>query len=98
MQANACRIHSALERRDELSTGAGVQAEALLVDPGGDGARQEGLACVIDVPACESVAESPGALAEVSLVEDVERGTVLGQEVCHGDACDVDNSVMSTSR
>ena len=61
-------------------------------------ARQEGLACVIDVPACESVAEGPGALAEVSLVEDVERGTILGQEVCHGDACDVDNSVMSTSR
>ena len=77
----------------ELTAGADVEVQSLLGDPPGDRRTEERLACVVDVAAREPVAERPGAGAEVLLVQDVRRGTVLGHQVGQPDSPDLEGTV-----
>ena len=55
---------------------------------------QERLAGVVDVVGRERLAEGAGAGPEVGLVEDVRRRAVLGGQVAHVDAADVEGAVV----
>ena len=76
---------SGVQRDSELTAGSDIQRQTLLVHPARNFTAQEGFTRIVHVAAA---AECRGDLAttaaEVVLVDDEQRGAVLGGQVGHG--------------
>ena len=100
VQGDALGGEPGAQRDGELSPGAHVQAQPVLLHPAGHGTAQERLARVVDVRPgvvaerlAEGVAEGTGAVAEVVLVEHEGRGADLLGDAAHVHSGDLDGTV-----
>lgn len=95
VEGDAFGGHPGVERDGQLTTGADVEVEPLLLDPAHDGPRQERLSGVEDIGVPpEGVGPGAATGAEVALVEEVGgRPEFLGQPG-HFDPADGDDAVV----
>ena len=82
----------------QFAAGADVQAKSGVVHPPGHRGAQERLAGVEDVAAGERFGVRPGAGADVTLVQQHERGAVPRGQVSYGEPAEVQYPVDPFSR
>ncbi len=88
--------HPGTQRDRELAARRHVDAQALIGDPARDRGREERLGRVVDEPrACIDVgaAVPTGPVAQVGLVEEEQRGSVLADRITDVDSCDLHGTV-----
>ncbi len=99
VQGDPLRRKVGVQCDGQLPAGAHVQREAFFVDPARYFAAQEGLGGIVHVgAAAECGGHLSAATAEVFLVDDEQRGSVLVREVRQLDAGDAGHSVVIASR
>src|SRR5690606_29035733 len=94
VEGDAFGGHTGVERGGQLTAGAHVEVEPLLLEPAHDGAGEKCLPCVEDV-GVRPEGVGPGAAAgpEVALVEEVGGGAELLGEPGDGDPADGEGAV-----
>ena len=98
VQRDSLGREAGVQRDGELAAAADVERQALFVDPARDLGAQERLCGVADVlAAAERRGDVAAAGPEVVLVDDEQRGAVLGGELGDGHAGDRDLAVVAAN-